>query len=297
MTARDPFAGIWGFYPLDKDLLLKSIERCFLDKEYGPGRLPGEKGRNTAYGGIAPHAGYTYSGPCAAWLYLDLAENAVDFDTLVILGTNHTGFGGDITTTTAFEEWTTPLGIVSVDLKVVKELVSKVHGIADERRAHEQEHSVEVQLPFAQFALGDGWTLVPLVTKPFTLEKARYYSENLIRILDDLNRKPLFIVSSDFTHHGPMYGYVLYTMDPISKVGELDGSFIKKIIEKDTSSFYDMVRGYHATICGWPGIIVLMEIAKEKGWEFRLLKYYNSGELTGDPSVIVGYASISMSKD
>ncbi|MEB3756322.1 MAG: AmmeMemoRadiSam system protein B [Desulfurococcales archaeon] len=296
MTARDPVAGIWGFYPLDKDLLLKSIERCFLDKDYGPGRLPRGKVGNSSHGGIAPHAGYTYSGPCAAWLYLDLAENAVDFDTLVVLGTNHTGLGGDLTTTTAFEKWTTPLGIIPVDLEVVRELVSRVPGIVDARKAHEQEHSIEVQLPFAQFALGDDWMLVPLVTKPFTPEKARYYSENLLRILDDLNRKPLFIVSSDFTHHGPMYGYVLYTMDSISKVGELDRSFIKKIVEKDTTGFFDMVKEYHATICGWPGIMVLMEIAKEKGWVFNLLKYYNSGELTGDSSVIVGYASISMSK-
>ncbi|MCE4607211.1 MAG: AmmeMemoRadiSam system protein B [Desulfurococcales archaeon] len=294
MTDRDPVAGIWGFYPLDKDLLLKSIERCFLDKEYGPGRLPGEKIRNSVHGGIAPHAGYTYSGSCASWLYLDLAENSVDFDTLVILGTNHTGIGGELTTTTAFDKWITPLGSVPVDLEVVKELTSRVDGITDNRRAHEQEHSVEVQLPFAQFAFKNKWMLVPIVTKPFTLERAMYYAESLPRVLDDLGRKPLFIVSSDFTHHGPMYGYVLYTVDPISKVGELDRSFIKKIVEKDTAGFFDMVKEYHTTICGWPGITVLMEIAREKGWGFNLLKYYNSGELTGDPSVIVGYASISV---
>ncbi|MCE4614088.1 MAG: AmmeMemoRadiSam system protein B [Desulfurococcales archaeon] len=294
MTAREPVAGIWGFYPLDKDLLLKSIKRCYLDKEFGPGKLPEDKSQESVHGGIAPHAGYTYSGPCTAWLYLDLAEKSVDFDTVVVIGTNHTGFGGDLTTTSAFDEWITPLGRVLVDMEVVRGLLGDMRGIVDNRRAHEQEHSIEVQIPFAQFALKGDWRLVPIVTKPFTPDKARYYAENIMKVLGDLDRKPLFIVSSDFTHHGPMYGYVLYTVNPIDKVGELDRSFIKKITEKDTIGFFNMVREYNSTICGWPGIMILMEIARGKGWELRLLKYYNSGELTGDPSVIVGYSSLSM---
>jgi AmmeMemoRadiSam system protein B len=294
MTARDPVAGIWGFYPLDKDLLLKSIERCFTDKEYGPGRLPGEKFEESAHGGIAPHAGYTYSGSCAAWLYLELAEKAANFDTIVILGTNHTGYGGEMTTTLFFDEWVTPLGKVSVDVEAVRKLLSSVDGIVDDRRAHEQEHSVEVQLPFAQYSLGKEWKLVPIVTKPFTHEKAKYYAEGITGVLEEMDRKSLFIVSSDFTHHGPMYGYVLFTVDPVEKVSRLDKMFIEKILGKDTLGFYNLVREYNATICGWPGIMVLMEIARKKGWSFDLLKYYNSGELTGDSSVIVGYASILM---
>jgi AmmeMemoRadiSam system protein B len=295
MSAREPAAGIWGFYPLDRDLLVKSIERCFLDEDYGPGKLPSENKAGLVHGGIAPHAGYTYSGPCAAHLYLELAESHVDFDTLVIIGTNHTGIGGDLTTTSAYVEWVTPLGNVPVDIEAVKELVSTV-GIADDRYAHEREHSVEVQLPFAQYALGRGWKLVPIVAKPFTPEKAKVYGTGITRVLEELGRKPLFIVSSDFTHHGPSYGYVLFTVDPISKVRDLDLAFISRITSLDIDGFYRMVEEYNATICGWPAIMVLMEIARMKRLGFRLLKYYNSGELTGDPSVIVGYASISMEK-
>ena len=293
MTAREPFAGIWGFYPLDRDLLKKSIERCFLDTDYGPGRLPSENKDSSIHGGIAPHAGYTYSGPCAAHLYLELAEKHDDFDTLVIIGTNHTGIGGDLTTTSAYNEWVTPLGSIPVDLEAVKKLVSNT-GIADDRYAHDREHSVEVQLPFAQYALGSGWKLVPIVAKPFTPEKAKAYATQILGVMEDLGRKPLFIVSSDFTHHGPSYGYVLFTVDPISKVRDLDLAFISRITSLDIGGFYKMVGEYNATICGWPAIMVLMEIARIEGWSFRLLKYYNSGELTGDPSVIVGYASISL---
>ncbi len=293
MPAREPFAGIWGFYPLDRGLLEKTIERCFQDTDYGPGRLPSVRKASSVYGGITPHAGYTYSGPCAAHLYLELAEKHVDFDTLVIIGTNHTGIGGDLTTTSAYNEWVTPLGSVPVDVEAVGKLVSEA-GIADERYAHDREHSVEVQLPFAQYALGTGWRLIPIVAKPFTPEKARAYAKRILGVMEELARKPLFIVSSDFTHHGPSYGYVLFTVDPISKVRDLDLAFISRITALDLKGFYKMVEEYNATICGWPAIMVLMEIARIKGWSLRLLKYYNSGELTGDPSVIVGYASISL---
>ncbi len=294
MTVRPPNAGIWGFYPVERELLVKTLERCFKDEVYGPGRLPGPRRSGRAIGGIAPHAGYTYSGPCAAWLYLRLAEEAVDFDTVVVIGTNHTGYGGRLTTTTYYTKWTTPLGDVSIDSEFTGKLVEA--GVVDDHRAHEQEHSVEVQLPFLQYVFKNNWKLVPLVAQPMTPREAEAYASLLEKTASDLGRTPLYIVSSDFTHHGPMYGYVLYTVNPIEKVGELDAGFIESIEKLDLEEFYSLINRYKATVCGWPAIMILMSIARRRELGLKLLKYYNSGELTGDESVIVGYASIIATK-
>ena len=62
------------FYPASFDELDKEINACFTSK-FGPGDLPLKKKEQSVLGVIAPHAGYTYSGPCAAWAYKEIAES------------------------------------------------------------------------------------------------------------------------------------------------------------------------------------------------------------------------------
>ncbi|MCE4617650.1 MAG: AmmeMemoRadiSam system protein B [Desulfurococcales archaeon] len=295
MKIREPVAGFWGFYPVDRDQLIRELEWCFDNTPYGPGRRPvlGEpQSQRWVVGGIVPHAGYRYSGPCAAWFYHALAESGYRFDTVIILGTNHTGYGGALTTTSLYDEWETPLGKVPVAVDVVEEL--KQGGVAmDEPRALKEEHSVEVQLPFLQYISDWEWQLVPLTAKPIDVSNARHLGKRLLEIIKEKSERPLFIVSSDFTHHGYIYGYVLFDKDIVENVASLDNMFIQRILELDLDGFFMLMRKYMATVCGWPAIMLLIHQAELEGWEPRLLKYYNSGHISGRDDIVVGYASIA----
>ena len=290
---REPQAGIWGFYPLNREELVSTIEGCFLDKRFGPGRLPG-KPRNEyrPVAGVAPHAGYSYSGPCAAHLYLELAENGPKPDTVVIVGTNHTGFGGVFTTTTRFKKWATPLGEVEVDVELAEELKKLYPSLADDYLAHLREHSVEVELPFLQYVYGDGFTIVPIVAKEATERMARDLAKAIHEAGERLGRRVILIASSDFTHHGPMYDYVVFTENVRENVAKLDMSIIEEILRLDTKAFLKKIVETGATVCGFSAIAVAIEYARLRGARARLLKYYNSADVTGDETAVVGYASI-----
>jgi len=284
-------AALWGFYPLKRDQLINELRRCFEDGVWGPGSLPrGYVGELKIIGGIAPHAGYSYSGPCAAHLYKVIGENVRDVNTVIVLGTSHTGLGGAITTTKRYI-WSTPLGDVDTDDEFINELL-KINLVEEEPLAHLEEHSVEVQLPFLQFVLKSKFKLVPIVVRELNVSMLRSMAKAIKDINDKLQRNILLIASSDFTHHGSMYGYVLYTTAVAKKVRELDMLFINHILKLDTEGFIKSIREYGATVCGPGAIAILMEFVKSVGGKAKLLKYYNSAELTGQEDVAVGYASI-----
>ena len=284
-------AALWGFYPIRRESLLNELRRCFEDKKWGPGGHPrGFIGEVKVIGGVAPHAGYTYSGPCAAHLYKVIGENVRDVDTVIVIGTNHSGLGGSITTTKRFI-WSTPLGEIDVDDEFIDELL-RIHSVVDEPLAHMEEHSVEVHLPFLQYVLGKDFKLVPLVVKELSIEILRGIAKAIREISEKLRRKVLLIASSDFTHHGPMYGYVLYTKDVALNVRKLDMSFINHILRLDTDAFIEEIKRYRASVCGPGAIAIVMEYVKDVGGKAKLLKYYNSAELTGEEDIAVGYASI-----
>ncbi|BEP18681.1 MEMO1 family protein [Pyrofollis japonicus] len=297
---RKPYAALIGFYPNDRGELIRAIEKSFLDQRFGPGRLPeplSRKGECCVIGGVAPHAGYSYSGPCAAHLYLELAETTPRPETVVILGTNHTGYGGFFTTTTRFKKWATPLGDVPVDIEFIEALMDKSSRIVDEYLAHLEEHSVEVELPFLQYVYGDEFSLVPITVKDATPSMARDVARAIHDTARELGRRIVLIASSDFTHHGYMYGYVVFTENVAENVAKLDLSIIEHILRLDTEGFYKRLTETGATVCGYGAIATLMEYAKLVGGvEAQLLRYYNSAQLTGEEDIAVGYAAIAFRK-
>src|SRR3989338_579707 len=113
------FAGV--FYAASPSKLEDQLKSCFFH-DLGPGDLPLKRSKKAIKGVIVPHAGYMFSGPCAAWGYKALAESKAP-TTFVILAPDHNG-RHDATTTT-LEELKTPLGVVMVDKSFVNNLVKK----------------------------------------------------------------------------------------------------------------------------------------------------------------------------
>ena len=147
MTRKPCVSG--QFYEADMNQLNEQIKESFLSKR-GPGTLPANKREKDILGVICPHAGYAFSGACAAWSYSSIAEAGFP-DVFIIIGPSHYGTENPAATLQDFE---TPFGVVKTDAEFVNALAKKGNIIIDED-AHASEHSIEVQLPFLQFANKD----------------------------------------------------------------------------------------------------------------------------------------------
>ena len=142
------------FYPSSEKELKDEIKKCFLS-ELGPKALPVKKKSRLLAGLIVPHAGYAFSGPCAAWAYKELAESMIP-DTYVILGTDHKGFGSCV----SLLDWKTPLGTAENDREFG--ILLNQEGVPVNEEAHSKEHSIEVQVPFLQF-INSNPKIVPII--------------------------------------------------------------------------------------------------------------------------------------
>lgn len=263
------------FYPAERVDI--AIEHCMKHK-LGPRKA--KLGPISA--AIAPHAGYVFSGPCAAWTYKAI-ENTPVPDAYLILGLNHNG------PESAFSEadWHTPMGLVK-NYKELTRALSNATGIQINEHIHKHEHSIEVQLPFLQYAnreRQDQLRFVPLMVG------AEYDFSNLAEriksVTDEINI--IVIASSDFTHYGSSYGYIPFHKHKRKKMEALDMSVIKKICNTDIGGFRNQIEETGATICGKNPINLLLEIVRKKG---KLLSYYTSGDILEDHENMVGYASI-----
>src|SRR3989344_3959683 len=114
------------FYEEEFTKLDKQINECFSHK-LGPGDLPIRVRKNKILGIIAPHAGYQFSGPCAAWSYKKLAESKFT-DTFILLGPSHLG-SNDIVIST--EDFQTPFGKIKNDQEVCNQLLKNSFIIED----------------------------------------------------------------------------------------------------------------------------------------------------------------------
>jgi len=148
------FAGM--FYESAITMLDKQLEWCFTSK-HGPGDLPSKKKGEDIIGAIVPHAGYTYSGPCAAWAYKAIAEAGMP-DLFIILGPNHYGSGSGIT----METYDMPYAEIRVDQDFARKLLEK-GTIKENPQGHATEHSIEVQLPFLQFVFKNKMEKIKIV--------------------------------------------------------------------------------------------------------------------------------------
>jgi len=274
------------FYPADFGELNAQIEDSFNSK-FGPGALPIKKRTKNIRGIIAPHAGYIYSGPGAAWAYKEIAESKIA-DIYIILGLSHSGFG----TCLSLDDWETPFGIIKTDKEFGNKLIKQ--GIKQDEAAHQQEHSIEVQLPFLQFANKE--YLKELKIMPIIASPDKAYDEIAKIIAETVNesrRKACIITSSDFTHFGFNYAFFPFKTHIKENIYALDKGAIEQINTLNAYKFLDYTEQTGATICGKYPIAVALEASKLLGAKkSRLLHYYTSGDIIGDYGSVVGYASI-----
>ncbi len=284
MTRKPIVAG--QFYPANFNDLNNQINESFNSK-YGPGDLPLNKRTKELFGIIAPHAGYTYSGPGAAWAYKEIAEAKLA-DLYIMLGLSHSG----AETCLSLEDWETPFGAIQTDKEFGKKLIEK--GIKQDEAAHQKEHSIEVQLPFLQFANKaylKQLKIMPIITSPD--KNYEEIAKIIAETIKELKLNACIIASSDFTHFGLNYAYFPFKDNIKENMYKLDNDAIEHIKALNAYRFLDYTEQTGATICGKYPIAVMLEASKLLGAKkARLLNYYTSGDIAGDYGSAVGYAAI-----
>jgi AmmeMemoRadiSam system protein B/AmmeMemoRadiSam system protein A len=234
---------------------------------------------------ISPHAGYLYSGKTAAHGFKTLLGS--EYKRVIVLAPSHYARfeGGSILDVTHYE---TPLGTLPLDREACDELLHEEF-FTTVPSAHGQEHSLELQLPFLQCALKDGFKLIPIVIGEI---RSSWYEPMAECLLSFWDEETLIVTSSDFTHYGANFGYLPFKKDIPENLKKLDLGAVQKILDVNYKGFESYVRKTGATICGRKPITLLLTMAALRNAKGHLLTYTTSGALTGDFSHSVSYASI-----
>jgi AmmeMemoRadiSam system protein B len=263
---KSVIAGSW--YPGNPSVLKRDIDNFF-------NFVPDTELEGEVVAIIAPHAGYIYSGQVAAYAYKRVCGN--NYDAVIVVGPSHrTAFSGvSIFTNGGYE---TPLGVVLVAEELAKDIKRNSKLVSDIPAAHLQEHSIEIQLPFLQYALGN-FSFVPLVMGDQDESTCQELAQ---AIYDSARSKKILIVgSSDLSH---FHGY--------NEATKLDGVALQYLKDSDASGLLDSLGSGTAEACGGGPMAVAMLVARKTGANSaRVLKYANSGDVTGDKSSVVGYAA------
>jgi len=235
---------------------------------------------------IAPHAGYVYSGATAAQAF-SLVRGREYRRVMVLAPTHRGGFAGiSVADVDAYE---TPLGRIPLDTEAIAGLRGSELVISDPD-AHAREHAIEIELPLLQRALAPGWKLVPVLVGRLDSEDYEKAADLLRPLADDVT---LVVVSSDFTHFGPRFGYMPFPPDREApeNIRELDEGAIERILARDAQGLLAYQAKTGITICGYRPLALLLTMLPVDA-QVERIAYATSGELTGDWMNSVSYAAL-----
>jgi AmmeMemoRadiSam system protein B/AmmeMemoRadiSam system protein A len=250
------------FYPGDPRTLDAEIDELIGGVEHLAPRLGFPKAL------IVPHAGYIYSGPVAARAYDDIAPARGIVRRVVLLGPVHRVAVRGLALPAA-EFFDTPLGRIPVDADAVRELAG-LPQVVGSAPAHAMEHSLEVQLPFLQKALGT-FALVPFAVGTASVEEVAAVLERLWG-----GPETLIVVSTDMSHY--------HAYDDARRI---DGATIERIARFATDIS-------HEEACGATPLNGLLSLSRKKNLRIELLAAGNSGDTAGGQGRVVGYSSFGL---
>ena len=266
MFAREPRLAVrppavaGSFYPRGPKELKAAVDALLSQAE------PSREG--SLLGVIAPHAGYTYSGPVAANAFAPVASGTV-VERVLLIGPPHfvPVSGVAAPSSTAFA---TPLGEVVIDRDAIAALIEAGLVTIDDR-AHAPEHSLEVELPLLQAVLGH-FTLIPLLVGDAAPEQVAAIVGSV------LDERTLVVVSTDLSH---------YLDDASARARDVATA---KTIER-----LDFTRLGPQDACGFAALNGALCAARQEHWGIKRLDLRNSGDTSGDRSSVVGYGAWAFS--
>lgn len=285
---RATHAGSW--YPGSKKGLQEAIRGYFTDEKFGPGEEPLQldKDERTIIGGVSPHASMTYSGPCAAFTYLNLFKERIP-DTVLVLGTDHIGYRKIALMKEG--EWETPLGNLEIDEELSKQILNNSKIIEADNSLFtgraEQEYNIEIQLPFIKYCSNEKEVkIVPIKiagTREFKTMDA--IATDIANAIKSIKKDIVIVASSDMSHKQ------VNDQSQLKIFKEIDFAAIEEF--KKLNPEKTLEAALKTSICGPQTITTMMIICQNlnanKG---EMMQYYTSSERTGSiGGYCVGYFS------
>jgi AmmeMemoRadiSam system protein B len=261
-------AGTW--YKADAKALARIVDQ-YLDQAENP-ELPGD-----VIAVITPHAGHIYSGPVAGYAFA--AVRGASPDLVAVLS--------PMLLTTAHTAYSTPLGQIPVDEKVVDVLdahLKETLGYGLARVAYDQEHSLEIELPFLQRALGAEFKLLPVMVRAQSPKISHQLGTALAETLRD--RNALLVASTDLSH--------FYTQ---KQALAFDTEMLRRIESFSPEQVFLAEEQAKGFACGLGALTAVLWAARDLGADtVKVLRHATSGDVTGDYSSVVGYGAAVVMK-
>jgi AmmeMemoRadiSam system protein B/AmmeMemoRadiSam system protein A len=267
-------AGSW--YPADPNKLEAMLNGYLNDAK--PEKIP-----PNIIGLILPHAGYIYSGPIAAYGFK--AVSGMDIDTVVVAGFSHRKYFDGISVYDR-GEFETPLGPLPVDRELAKSIILSNDKLYFNPDVFDDENSVEMIMPFIRHAFKErDLKIVPIAMGVQSYGNASILGEALYESLKD-RENVLIIASTDMSHYHN-YG----------EANAIDAGAIESLKKMDPKAFLDKAALNKCEACGSGAVAAIMIASKKLGADsMEVLKYANSGDITGQKNRVVGYLSAAFYK-
>ncbi|MCB5224716.1 MAG: AmmeMemoRadiSam system protein B [Candidatus Cloacimonadaceae bacterium] len=266
MIRKTAHAG--SFYPRFGDRVVAAIESWLPQL---PEKDPGEE----FLGLIVPHAGYIYSGACAARGWSLYAQS--EFDSLVILHPSHHGLGFDWSIP-PFSEYETPLGNIEQDTELAELLQGHDPDPKGSKRLHEVEHALEVQLPFIKYFFPDAKICPIMIGRP-NPEDMTLLARQLRQAMS--GRNVGIVVSTDLSH-----------FHNSSRAEKMDAIVVDHVLKLDPAGLWQSTVKHQCESCGIGGLLALLYLVSPlEDVKARVIEYTHSGIVSGDNQNVVGYLS------
>ena len=263
-------AGTW--YEGNPKALARAVDQ-YLDQAEIP-ELPGD-----VVALIAPHAGHIYSGPVAGYAFATVRGATPDL--VAVLSPMHQAYYEPLLTT-AHTAYSTPLGQIPVDEESVSALdshIKEILGYGLTRVAYDQEHSLEIELPFLQRALAGDFKLLPVMVRAQSSRISKQLGAALAETLR--GRNALLVASTDLSHFYTQKEALTFDTEMLRR--------IESFSPEDVFCAEEEAKGF---ACGLGALTAVLWAAKGLGADtVKVLHHATSGDVTGDYSRVVGYGA------
>ena len=233
---------------------------------------------------IAPHAGHSYSGAVAGYAFAALRGRAPDL--VAVISPMHRPYSQPLITS-SHDAYSTPLGTIPIDKDTINELNATLQaglGIGLSPVSHDQEHSLEIELPFLQRALASDFNLLPIMVRAQDPRISQGLGKALAHVLYDKNC--VLVASTDLSH--------FYDQETAKK---LDAEMLHQIEAFSSEGVFEAERSGKGFACGHAAVAAVLWAARELGANtVKVLNYATSGDVTGDYSSVVGYGAAAILK-
>lgn len=276
MIRRAAVAGSW--YPRSAATLASAIDAHLAAADCGGAAVGGDLAAL-----IAPHAGLMYSGPVAAYSFG--AVRGARLDVVALVCPSHFHADGPALTT-GHQAYATPLGVAPVDMAgvdMVRAALAAQLGGRPERVLvairDDEEHAIEIELPFLQRALAGDWSLLPIMLRDQSDEMAQALGAALAQAL--AGRRALLVASSDLSH---------YFSQP--RAEQLDTEMLRQVAALDPAGVLATQAAGRGQACGSGAIAAMLWAARALGADqARVVRQATSGDVSGDFEQVVGYGA------